>query len=108
MRYWGVRLKSQELNFLRLNLKVDFNRYDTFYIYPYRGTYKRLIGRTLDTTVILKVLPQNKNIITFETMSLGNDSGAIFRRVKDTLNIGLVDTSIYSKRIFSTFQMPLN
>jgi hypothetical protein len=104
----NVRLKSQELNFLKLNVRVDFNRYDTFYIYPYRGTYKRLIGRSLDTTIMLKVLPQSTNIITFGIMSLGNDSGAIFRRLRDTLSIGLSDTTTYSKRIFSTYQMPLN
>lgn len=104
----NVRLKTQELNFLRLNLKVDFNRYDTFYIYPSHGFSRRLIGRSIDTTVLLKVLPNNRNIITYQIMSIGNDSGAIYRRLRDTLNIGLTDTTITTKRILNTYQMPLN
>jgi hypothetical protein len=104
----NVRLKSQELNFLKLNLKVDFNRYDTFYIYPSHGFTKRLIGRSIDTAVLLKVLPNNANTITYRIMSIGNDSGAIYRKITDTLNIGLTDTTNISKRIFSTYQMPLN
>ena len=104
----NVRLKSQELNFLKLNLKVDFNRYDTFYVYPSHGFSKRLIGRSVDTIVLLKVLPNNANTITYRIMSIGNDSGAIYRKIIDTLNIGLTDTTNISKRIFSTYQMPLN
>ena len=104
----NVRLKSQELNFLKLNLKVDFNRYDTFYVYPSYGYSRRLIGRSIDTTILLKVLPNNTNTITYRIMSIGNDSGAIYRRLIDTLNIGLTDTTNHSKRIFSTYQMPLN
>ncbi|MBA3675237.1 MAG: hypothetical protein H0W75_09855 [Chitinophagaceae bacterium] len=104
----NVRLKSQELNFLKLNLKVDFNRYDTFYIYPSHGVSKRLIGRSIDTTVLLKVLPNDKNIITYQIMAIRNDSGAIYRRLRDTLNVGLADTTNTSKRILSTYQMPLN
>jgi hypothetical protein len=104
----NVRLKSQELNFLKLNLKVDFNRYDTFYVYPSHGFYKRLIGRSIDTTILLKVLPNNTNSITYRVMSIGNDSGAIYRRLIDTLNIGLTDTTNHTRRIFSTYQMPLN
>ena len=67
----NVRLKSQELNFLKLNLKVDFNRYDTFYIFSSNGFSKRLIGRSIDTTVLLKVLPNNRNILTYQIMSIG-------------------------------------
>ena len=95
----NIRLKCQELNFLKLNLKVDFNHYDTFYIYPSHGFSKRLIGLNFDTTVLLKVLPNNKNIIMYQIMSIGNDSGAIYRRLRDTLNVGLSDTTVTSKRI---------
>ncbi len=102
----GVRLKSQELNFLQLKLKVDYNRYDTLYIYPAHGTGKRLIGRSLDTTLTLKVLPLNQNIIAYRIFSVGNDSGAIFRMLIDTLNIGSADTTTYSKRMQSTYQIP--
>lgn len=104
----NVRLKSQELNFLKLNLKVDFNGYDTLYVMPSHGFSKTLIGRSIDTTVLLKVLPNYENIITYRILSLGNDSGAIQRRVRDTLSIGLIDTTITSRRIFNTHQMPLN
>ncbi|MGB3007347.1 MAG: hypothetical protein WBC06_12605 [Chitinophagaceae bacterium] len=104
----NVRLKSQELNFLKLNLKVDFNLYDTVYLFPSHGLSKRLVGRSLDTTIYLKVIPNNKNTLQYCITALGRDTSVIIRRATDTLNIGLADTTNYSKRIYSTYQIPLS
>lgn len=100
-----VILYTQELNLLRLNIKIDFNPYDTFYVIPEHGDYKQLIGRSIDTTILIKVLPNNTNMITYQIMSINKDSGAIYRRLRDTLQIGLTDITNYSKRITSTYQM---
>jgi hypothetical protein len=104
----NVRLKTQELNFLKLNLKVDYNRYDTFYIYPSQGLSKQLIGRNIDTTLTLKVLPNNSNILTYRILYRGADTAIMFRRLSDTFNIGIADTTNISKRIISTYNMPLS
>jgi hypothetical protein len=104
----NVRLKTQELNFLKLNLKVDFNRYDTFYIYPSQGFSKQLIGRNIDTTLILKVLPNNTNVLTYRILYRGSDTAIMFRRLRDTFNIGMADTTNIFKRIISTYNMPLS
>jgi hypothetical protein len=102
----NVRLKTQELNFLKLNLKIEHNPYDTFYIYPSQGTYKRLLGGTIDTTVLIKVLPNNSNLISYRIMSVGNDSGAVYRKIVDTVFCDIRDTTNLSKTISSTYQMP--
>lgn len=104
----NVRLKTQELNFLKLNLKVDFNRYDTFYIYPSQGFSKQLFGRNIDTTLILKVLPNNTNILTYRILYRGADTAILFRRLSDTFNVNMADTTNISKRIISTYNMPLS
>lgn len=102
----GVQLQTRELNFLELKLVIDYNHYDTFYIYPSQGAYKRLLGRTIDTTILLKVLPNNINLITYMIESIGNDSGAVYRKIIDTIFCGMPDTTNISKRISSTYLMP--
>jgi hypothetical protein len=104
----NIKLKSQELNFLRLALKVNTNPYDTLFLYPSHGFGARIISRTIDTSIILKVLPNNRNILTYQIIAIGRDSGAVYRRLRDTFNIGLVDTTFAAKTILNTYQMPLH
>ena len=102
-----VRLIAQELNFLKLNLKVDYNRYDTFYVYSNYAYQTQLLGRSIDATVYLKVLPNNENVVTYQILYRGSDTSILFRTLRDTMNVGLTDTTTITKRIFSTYQMPL-
>lgn len=101
-----TRITAHELNFLRLNLKVGFNRYDTLYIDPRYGDSKQLIGRSIDTTILLKVLPNIENLIAYQIAAKGFDSGFISRRMIDTVRVGFADTTVTSKTINSTYQLP--
>ena len=89
-------------------MKVDYNGYDTFYIYPSQGFSKQLIGSNIDTTLILKILPNNTNVITYRILYRGTDTAIMFRRLSDTFNIGMADTTNISKRIISTYNILLS
>lgn len=104
----NIKLKAQELNFLRLALKVNTNPYDTLFLYPSHGFGARIISRTIDTSIVLKVLTNNRNILTYQIIAIGRDSGAVYRRLRDTFNIGLVDTTFAAKTILNTYQMPFH
>lgn len=60
----NARVPARELNFTRLHLKVDHNPFDTFFVQSaYFSPPILLKGKTLDTVLYLRHLPQAENML---------------------------------------------
>ncbi|HEY4148314.1 MAG TPA: hypothetical protein VGM41_05280 [Chitinophagaceae bacterium] len=110
----GVGVRARQLSVLAINLKIQSNPYDTFYLYaftPY-GEFsdKRLItGPSTDTTILTRCLPNSFNSIHYEVQSQRLfDSGWLIRRTIDSVPTGPGDTTRISKTIGSTYSLPLH
>jgi hypothetical protein len=110
----NVELRARELNYARVNLKVSSNPYDTLYL-DVNTTYGELflrnifIGRSVDTSFLTRYLPGEINIFEYKILSAQVvDSATMFiRRMRDTLAPTVKDTAIISKKINSTYDIPL-
>ena len=110
----GVAVLARELNFVRINLKVQSNPYDTLYIdinsmegalfsqYP-------IIGKTVDTSFLARFLPNTMNSIQYQILavSLLDSGNAFIRNITDTLAATSADTIVVSKTINSTYDIPV-
>lgn len=109
----NVSLKARELNYARVNLKVLSNPYDTLFfdvstIYGELRLRYRLTGRTIDTSILTRYLPNSQNNFWYQILATQLlDSGGYIRRKIDTLNTNLIDTIVISKTINSTYDLPL-
>jgi hypothetical protein len=107
-----VVIKARELNHLKLTLRVEYNPYDTLYVSiwgNFANFYDRhlLKGQHLDTVLYTWCLPNAPNYIDYRAEGFGGDSGWISRRMIDSLHTNLADTIITTKKITSTYAMPL-
>ena len=109
----NVNLSARELNYAKVNLKVQANPYDTLYFdvsTVYGELYLRniFVGTSIDTTFLTRYLPDAKNIFTYQILSRQLlDSGWFIRRMPDTLSPNMIDTVIISKAINTTYDIPL-
>jgi hypothetical protein len=110
----NVALRARELNYARINLKVLSNAYDTLYLdvsTTYGELFLRhiLVGNSLDTSFLTRYLPGEINFFQYKILSSRVvDSATMFiRRMRDTLPSTTVDTAIVSKKITSTYDIPL-
>ena len=110
----NVALKARELNYAIVNLKVLSNPYDTLYL-DVSTTFGELflrniiIGKSVDTSFLTRYLPAETNIFEYKILSAQVvDSATMFiRRMRDTLVLTIKDTVIISKKINSTYDIPL-
>ena len=96
-------LYARKISFLKALIKVNSNPFNQMVI-SCGNTNHALTGATIDTTLYFKILPkaENKVIFTVWDPAVGKYRGLI-----DTLQIGLLDTTIYSKQIPDTRILPI-
>ncbi len=100
-------VRARELNYLRLNLKVLSNPYDTMNVifnttYGEFGASYRLTGNSVDTSILTRCLPDALNYIFYEIQSGMVEDSFKFRREIDTVTANLADTLTISKTFNST------
>jgi len=113
-------VRGRELNFTKIRLKVLTNPFDTFLV---RTTAIRQVtllkGQSIDTTILVRHLPNEQNRIEYYTESTRDTIGlaaansnpngpftSIRRIIRDTLNANLADTINISKTISNSSLMP--
>lgn len=117
-------VKARELNFTKVRLTILANPFDSFYVRALTYGFRRpvlAVGKTIDTTLIIRHLPNELNVFQFYTESLRDTVGlaalnsnpannarryTIRRMVEDSLLVDLQDTFRISKRIANTLDMP--
>jgi hypothetical protein len=115
-------VKARELNYTKVHLKVISNPYDSFYVRPNTLGFRRpvlVIGQSIDTTVLIRHIPNEFNVFQFYTEALRDTIGlralnsipnsrtySIRRMVADTFWVGLQDTFSISKTIINSLDMP--
>ena len=108
----NARVRGRELNYTQLHLKVLANPYDSIMVMTSAlPHYTLLIGQTIDTTIVLRHLPNEENIIEYFTESprdtVGLIPGRLYRRsLRDTIHPGLEETYNHSKTIPNCALMP--
>ena len=109
----NVSLSARELNYARVNLKVQANPYDTLYL-DVRTMSGELflrnifVGASIDTSFLTRYLPDAANIFTYQILSRKLlDSGWFIRRMPDTLEPSIIDTLIISKSLNTSYDIPL-
>lgn len=107
-------VRGRELNYTKLHLKVLVNPFDTIKV---RTTAIRQVtllkGQSIDTTILVRHLPNQQNIIEYYTESIRDTIGFIpgpgtsIRRIyRDTLQTGMADTIYHSKTIPNSSLIP--
>jgi hypothetical protein len=115
-------VKARELNYTKVHLKVITNPYDSFYVRPNTLGFRRpvlTIGQSIDTTVLIRHIPNEFNVFQFYTEAFRDTIGlgalnsipnsrkySIRRMVADTVWVGLQDTFSITKTIINSLDMP--
>ncbi len=113
-------VKGRELNYTKVHLKVITNPFDTFFVSTNALRQATLVkGQSIDTTIILRHLPNQQNQISYYTQSIrdtvglaalnSNPNGHMFsvRRVlSDTFTANMADTINFNKTILNSLSMP--
>jgi hypothetical protein len=98
-----LKLFARENSFLKAHIKVNNNPFDT--LISSLKTRHLLKGRTVDTILFYRVVPQSENyfiFITWDTKVGG------YRRLIDTLQISLKDSTNYFSKPLDVSTFPLN
>jgi len=116
----NAKVKGRELNYTRINLKVLSNPFDSFMVETNAVYLKTLVtGQSIDTTILVRHLPNSQNIIRYYTESLRDTVGlaalntdpykhmfSITRAIYDTVYAGMEDTIFINKTILNSGVMP--
>jgi hypothetical protein len=105
-------VRARELNYLRLNLKLLSNPYDTMNVmvnttYGEFGALYKLTGNSVDTSILTRCLPDALNYIFYEIEPEVVQDSFKFRREIDTVTANLADTLTISKTFNSTYDILL-
>lgn len=102
-----IRICVRELNYTKLFLKVESNPYDTLYLYTYlTERMVKLTGRSIDTFLYLRNMPNCENSVFYKISTMTRDSGYISRELEVKYLTDLKDTVTITKNIFSTYSIP--
>lgn len=109
----GVGVRARQLSVFALDLKVQSNPYDTFYLIALtpHGEYSNrylVTGPSIDTTILTRCLPNSFNSIHYEVSRRFPDSGWVTRFAVDSVPTAPGDTTRFSKTIGSTYSLPLH
>lgn len=96
-------LHARGISYLKLNIKVLNNPLNPLLI-SCGNSFFTLTGSSIDTIIYCKILPKSATQIVYNVFDLTVNKN---RQVIDTLNIGLQDTTAYSKQILDTRNMPI-
>jgi hypothetical protein len=108
----NVIVRARELNYIRLNLKVRSNPYDTMNIlvtttYGELTLLYRLTGHSIDTSILTRCLPDTSNYFFYQIESESAQDTFRYRREIDTIMTNLTDTLTITKTFNSTYDIPL-
>lgn len=96
-------LYARGISYLKLNLKVFNNPLNPLLI-SCGNSFFTLTGSNIDTSIYCKILPKSTTQIVYNVFDLTINKN---RQAIDTLNIGLQDTTEYTKQILDTRNMPI-
>ncbi len=96
-------LYARQISFLKASIKVNNNPFNQMVISCGNSNHA-LTGATIDTTLYFKILPKADNKVIFTVWDPGVGK---YRGLIDTLQIGLQDTTLYSKQIADTRNLPI-
>ena len=115
-------VKARELNYTKVHLKVTANPYDSFYLNTSAsGVASLVIGQSIDTTITVRHLPNEKNYFKYFTQSLRDTIGlaalnsnpdpnthhfGVLRFVIDTITANMSDTITISKTFPNSLLIP--
>ena len=99
-----VKITAREYNYLKTHLIITNNPFDTL-VNLSANVRHIFYGRTLDTTIMNRVLPNATNLIIY---SAWDRNVGRYRRLIDTLQIGIQDTINYSRVLPNVNTFPLN
>lgn len=116
----NATVKGRELNYTKIHLRVITNPYDTFLVRTSALPIVTLIkGQTIDTTIIVRHLPNQQNIIQYYTEAFQDTIGmatlnanpnqhmySVRRMISDLINAGMTDTLYVNKTISNSLLMP--
>lgn len=110
----NVAVNARELNYLRVNLKIDANPYDTLYFDMYSNygafaLHNRIFGAKADTSFLTRYLPNATTYFYYKILSAPKRAGdtGVYRLLLDSIPPGANDTLVFSKTIHSTNDLPL-
>lgn len=110
----SIIISARELHKAMVRLQIISNPYDTllFRINSTSGqtiAEYQLFGKSIDATLETRYLPLSKNIFEYSvrTLSLIDSATNYLRITTDTLNPGNADSVFISKKINSTYDIPL-
>ena len=113
-------VKGRELNYTQIHIKVISNPFDTIFVKTSASEQKTMItGLSIDTTIIVRHLPNQLNTIAYYTESLRDTVGlaalnsnpnthwfSITRAIYDSINANMSDTIFVNKTIINSLLMP--
>lgn len=115
-------VKARELNYTKVHLKVTVNPYDSFYLRTSAsGVASLVIGQSIDTTIVVRHLPNEKNYFEYFTQSLRDTIGlanlnsnpdpnthhfGVLRIITDTIMTNMSDTITINKTFPNSLLIP--
>lgn len=102
----AVALYARELNTLKIEVKIDTNSVGTIRLLTPGGNRAFINQSTRDTIIYGKVIPMQTNWFTFDVLDSTITEISRRRRSRDTLNVGLSDTTFYLKQIKDPKEWP--
>jgi hypothetical protein len=99
-----IKLTAREFNYLKTRLIITNNPFDTL-VNLSRNTRHIFYGQTLDTTIMNRVLPNGINFIIY---SAWDRNVGKYRRLIDTLTVGMQDTINYTRTLPNVNTFPTN
>jgi hypothetical protein len=113
-------VRARELNYTKVHLKVIVNPYDSFYLRTSASGVESLaIGQSIDTTIVVRHLPNEKNYYDYYTKSLRDTIGlaalnsnpnthhfGVLRLITDTIMTNMSDTISINKTFPNSLLIP--
>ena len=111
----NITINAIQLHKAFVTLQITSNPYDTLLFRIYSASSGQSIaeyqffGKSIDVTLDTRYLPLSKNIFEYSVRSsaLIDSASGYMRITADTLDLGNVDSVFISKKINSTYELPL-
>lgn len=109
----GVRISVRELHKAKVILQILSNPYDTLFFRIYSESTGqsfaqfRFVGKSIDTLLNTHFLPLSLNVLEYYIRTIPLTDSGYVRVTSDTLNAGNVDTVFVTKKLNSTYDIPL-
>lgn len=109
----NVTIRAKELNNANVALQILSNPYDTLFFRIYSASTGQnfakfqFFGKSINTKLSTHYLPLSLNIFEYYVRTIPLTDSGYVRLLSDTINTGNVDTFFVSKKLNSTYQIPL-